>query len=209
MEKRDNRLTVKQSADFIGVHTNTIYEWIKEGKLRADKVGKSYKINHMDVLDIYSSKTRVDKDKEVLVSTQVVTDKAKDILTTKATRLILSMSRLIEEQRQYNENIRKEIFSIEENDKSKSIDIEKENNILDLMDSSRYKNIELLLNVREEIESFYKMCDFIDGLNQIYRYQDERRCTLDEELSLEKALRDGNLEYIINKVTPEDKLFRK
>lgn len=36
----DNRMSVKDSANFIGVHTNTIYKWIKEGKLRADKEGK-------------------------------------------------------------------------------------------------------------------------------------------------------------------------
>ncbi|WP_155550108.1 helix-turn-helix domain-containing protein, partial [Paraclostridium sordellii] len=83
MEK-DSRLSVKQAADILGVHTNTIYGWMKDGRLRADKEGKSYKINHMDVLNIYNSKNRVDKDREVLLSTQIVREEALDLLSIKA-----------------------------------------------------------------------------------------------------------------------------
>nr|DAK84460.1 MAG TPA: helix-turn-helix domain protein [Caudoviricetes sp.] len=36
MEK-DNRMTVKQAADFLDVHTNTIYDWLRDGKYKNGK----------------------------------------------------------------------------------------------------------------------------------------------------------------------------
>ena len=71
MSKKDLRMTVKESADFLGVHTNTIYDWIREGRLKADKEGKSYKIDHMSVHELAMAKSTVDKEKQLLISIEV------------------------------------------------------------------------------------------------------------------------------------------
>lgn len=204
--KRDNRLSVKQAADFIGVHTNTIYDWIKEGKLRADKEGKSYKINHMDALDIYTSKTRVDEDKEAIISTQIVKKEAKAVLHTKGNRLLSNMERWINKVIECNEEYSKKMYEISTNE----ADIVKRSSAhLELFEKLEDDKLEILLKARKEIEDFYAMYDFIEKLNQMYRYKEEQRNTLDEEIELTKALVTGDIKFTFNKVTLEDKHFRK
>lgn len=204
--KRDNRLSVKQAADFIGVHTNTIYDWIKEGKLRADKEGKSYKINHMDALDIYTSKTRVDEDKEAIVSTQIVTKEAKTVLHIKGHRLLSNMERLINKVIEYNEEYSKKMEELH----NKETDIIKQSKYhMELYEKLDNDKLDILLNARKEIEDFYAMYDFIEKLNQMSRYKEEQRKTLDEELELTKSLMTGDIKFTFNKVTLEDKHFTK
>lgn len=204
--KRDNRLSVKQAADFIGVHTNTIYDWIKEGKLRADKDGKSYKIDHMDALDIYTSKTRVDEDKEAIVSTQIVKREAQTVLHTKCHRLLLNMERWINEVIECSEEYSKKMYelSINEADFIKKSSVQ-----LELFEKLEDDKLDILLKARKEIEDFYAMYDFIEKLNQMSRYKEEKRKTLDEEIELTKALSTGDIKFTFNKVTLEDKHFTK
>lgn len=204
--KQDNRLSVKQAADFIGVHTNTIYDWIKEGKLRADKEGKCYKINHMDALDIYTSKTRVDEDKEAIVSTQIVKEEAKKVLNIKGFRLLSNMERWLNEVAECNKELSRKREEIIKNEHDI---IKKSNSYLELYEKLDDDKIEILVKAREEIEDFYAMYDFIEKLNQMYRYKEEKRNTLDEELELTKSLLTGDIKYTFNNVTLEDKHFRK
>lgn len=204
--KRDNRLSVKQAADFIGVHTNTIYDWIKEGKLRADKEGKSYKINHMDALDIYTSKTRVDEDKEAIVSTQIVKKEAKIVLHTKGSRLLSNMERWINKAIECNEEYSKKMYELSINE----ADIIKQSSAyLELFEKLEDDKLEILLKARKEIEDFYAMYDFIEKLNQMSRYKEEKRKTLDEEIDLTKVLSTGDIKFIFSEVTLEDKHFTK
>lgn len=204
--KIDNRLSVKQSADFIGVHTNTIYDWIKEGKLRADKEGKSYKINHMDALDIYTSKTRVDEDKQAIVSTQIVKKEAKTVLHTKCHRLLFNMQRWINEVIEHNEEYSKKMNEMHKNEPDT---LKQSSTHLELFEKLEDEKLEILLNARKEIEDFYAMYDFIEKLDQMARYKEEKRKTLDEEIELTKSLSTGDIKLTFNKVTLEDKHFTK
>jgi excisionase family DNA binding protein len=36
--------TVKELADYLRIHTNTIYRWIRAGKIEAIQVGTNYRI---------------------------------------------------------------------------------------------------------------------------------------------------------------------
>lgn len=203
--KKDNRMSVKQAADFIGVHTNTIYDWIKEGRLRADKDGKSYKINHMDVLDIYSAKTRVDEDKEVIVSTQIVKEEAKKVLHIKGFRLLSNMERWINKALEYDEEHSKKISKLyDETDL-----IKQSKDFMELLEKNDNDKLDILLKARKEIEEFYAMYDFTEKLNQMYRYKEEQRNTLDEELEMRKSLLNGDIKLLFNKVSLEDKHFKK
>lgn len=204
--KQDNRLSVKQAADFIGVHTNTIYDWIKEGKLRADKEGKSYKINHMDALDIYTSKTRVDEDKEVIVSTQIIKKEAKKVLHIKGFRLLSDMQRWINEVIECDKEHSKKMEELHINETDI---IKRSNDYMELLEKLDDDKLEILLKARKEIEDFYAMYDFIEKLNQMYRYKEEQRNSLEEELEITKALSTGEIKFKFNKVTLEDKHFTK
>lgn len=199
----DNRMSVKDSANFIGVHTNTIYEWIKEGKLRADKEGKNYKINHMDVLDIYSSKSRVTKDKDTLVSIQNVKEETLEILNTKCFSLIKDMEFLIEKVTNLNEKYFKDLNQFNEREK----DIIKQSDYHFKSKSKLDRDIlNLILDLREKIESFYDLSDFMKTLDKMYKYKNNTKKTVNEELELTKALKNNDLEFIINNVT-QKKIF--
>ncbi|CEP38330.1 Uncharacterised protein [[Clostridium] sordellii] len=179
---------------------------MKDGRLRADKEGKSYKINHMDVLNIYNSKNRVDKDREVLLSTQIVREEALDLLSIKAGRLVIRIKDLINKIDEIYKATSKKMDEIQKSE----TDVFKSSQVhLDLIQNERENEIKSLINVRGEIEAFYKMYDFIEDLNQIYKYKETQRNTLEEELELTKAINSGDIKYIFQKVTLEDKLFNK
>jgi excisionase family DNA binding protein len=46
---KENLYTVDQVAELIGMHPKTIRRFIREGKLKANKVGKQYRINGHDL----------------------------------------------------------------------------------------------------------------------------------------------------------------
>lgn len=206
MENKDHRMSVRQAAEFIGVHTNTIYEWIREGKLRADKEGKSYKINHMDAYKIYASKMRVDEDKETIISIQKVKDELKTILTIKSARLLSNMENWVRESIELYDEHWERVNRFEENEHDY---IKRCNYDIESMERLRNEKIDILIRARKEIESFYRAVDTIENLNQLYKYKESKRKTLDEELKWEKAFASGNITFTINKVTDEDRLFMK
>ena len=205
MEK-DNRMTVKQAADFLDVHTNTIYDWLKDGKLRADKEGKLYKINHMDVLDIYKSKTRVDSDKETIVSIQKVKDELEIILEIKSSRLLSNMENWVKESIELHNEHWERVNRFNENEQDF---IKRCNYDIESMERLRNEKVDILIRARKEIESFYRTVDVIENLSQLYKYKESKRKTLDEELKWEKAFASGNIAFTFNKITEEDRLFTK
>jgi excisionase family DNA binding protein len=44
--------TVQETADYLGVSKKTVYKWIAEGSLKAQKIGK--RMIRIDELDLYS-----------------------------------------------------------------------------------------------------------------------------------------------------------
>lgn len=48
-------LTVRETADLIGVTIQSIYNWIEEGRLRATKFGKEWRIAKADIRAIYEA----------------------------------------------------------------------------------------------------------------------------------------------------------
>jgi excisionase family DNA binding protein len=44
--------TVQEAADYLGVSTKTIYKWISEGSLRAQRLGK--RLIRVDEIDLYN-----------------------------------------------------------------------------------------------------------------------------------------------------------
>lgn len=52
--KSSENLSPEDSADEVGVTTQTIYNWIKEGKLKASKIGRRILIKRCDLEDAFS-----------------------------------------------------------------------------------------------------------------------------------------------------------
>ena len=48
-EKQNLFLTVKEVAELLRVHKNTVYNWIRSGNLRAFKVGRQWHIHRQDL----------------------------------------------------------------------------------------------------------------------------------------------------------------
>lgn len=48
-EKADRPFTVEEAAEFLQVNINTITRWIKEGKLKAAKIGRSWRIKRSEI----------------------------------------------------------------------------------------------------------------------------------------------------------------
>ena len=46
---KEKYLTARQASIICGVHYNTLLEWIKKGKLPAEKFTKSYFIRELDI----------------------------------------------------------------------------------------------------------------------------------------------------------------
>lgn len=190
---QDNRMSVKDSADFIGVHTNTIYEWIREGKLRADKEGKNYKINHMDVLDIYSSKSRVTKEKDTLLSIQNVKEEADELLKSKQHFLLKDIESLLIKASKLKEVYFNSLKTFNE----KEDDIIKQSEGYFEANSKLDKDVlNLILGLRDTVEGFYELNDFIEMLNKMYKYKTATKRTLNEEIEINKALLNDDFKFI-------------
>ena len=48
-EKRSRPLNVEEVAEYLQIHPNTIFKWIKAGKLKAYKVGREWRIKRDDL----------------------------------------------------------------------------------------------------------------------------------------------------------------
>ena len=48
-EKAERPFTVKETADFLKVNINTITRWIKEGRLKAVKIGRAWRIPRSEI----------------------------------------------------------------------------------------------------------------------------------------------------------------
>jgi len=55
------KLTTRQVADQFQVSDATVHRWIKQGKLRAAKVGKSWRIDQKDVDAFYETHVQTSK----------------------------------------------------------------------------------------------------------------------------------------------------
>ncbi len=55
METYDRLLTVRETADILKLNTLTIYEYIRNGTLKAVKLGRYYRIVYIDLLAFIDS----------------------------------------------------------------------------------------------------------------------------------------------------------
>jgi excisionase family DNA binding protein len=62
VEANNNLLTPEQVAGILQVHILTIYSYIREGKLDAIRLGRSYRITHQD-LEHFIEANRIRNDK--------------------------------------------------------------------------------------------------------------------------------------------------
>lgn len=198
MSKKDLRMTVKESADFLGVHTNTIYDWIREGRLKADKEGKSYKIDHMSVHELAMAKSTVDKEKQLLISIELVRKEYEELLDNQGFRIIHKMESIVNEFLKFEEELlisHKEQYELDNTDDifASSEDFFRK------MELRNKKLMDLLLGAREEIEFFYENYDVINNLRDFYSFKESKRNSIDETLEINKAIKEGDIKFLINK----------
>lgn len=191
MDNQEYTMSIKEVSNFLEVHENTVRNWIKEGRLRAEKHEKSYKINRSDVFEIYMAKSKVDRSKENLISTQHVKEEINIILNRKCRILFSMMKEIVNQQEEYIFKLEEDIKRIEERNNdltSKTPDERKEIANSELREKielmNKYDNdiLEILLDFRKDIESFYSTVDLMKNLNQFYKYIESNKSTLDEEL---------------------------
>ena len=198
MSKNDLRMTVKESADFLGVNTNTIYDWIREGRLKADKEGKSYKIDHMSVHELAMAKSTVDKEKQLLISIELVRKEYEELLDNQGFRIIHKMESIVNEFLKFEEELlisHKEQYELDNTDDifASSEDFFRK------MELRNKKLMDLLLGAREEIEFFYENYDVINNLRDFYSFKESKRNSIDETLEINKAIKEGDIKFLINK----------
>ena len=174
MKTKDNRLSVKEAAEFIGVHTNTIYEWIKEGILKADKEGKSYKVDHMSVFDVYSSRNIVDEKKQVILGMQNIRE---SLLND------LRFSSL--------ETFYKIVDSV---DYIKKFDIEHEkewdsNRTLEYMYKKDYEKNKIILELKKHIDKHVELNNLIVSLENIQKQKQQKEMSFNDTLKQIKNMR--------------------
>lgn len=191
MDNQEYTMSIKEASNFLEVHENTVRNWIKEGRLRAEKHEKSYKINRSDVFEIYMAKSKVDRSKENLISTQHVKEEINIILNRKCRILFSMMEEIVNQQKEYIFKLEEDIKRIEERNNdltSKTPDERKEIANSELREKielmNKYDNdiLEILLDFRKDIESFYSTVDLMKNLNQFYKYIESNKSTLNEEL---------------------------
>jgi excisionase family DNA binding protein len=59
-ERNDQVLTVQQAADLLEVRPQTVYEWIKAGKLKAYRIGRAVRLKRGQVLAALQAQARPD-----------------------------------------------------------------------------------------------------------------------------------------------------
>lgn len=198
MSKKDLRMTVKESADFLGVHTNTIYDWIREGRLKADKEGKSYKIDHMSVHELAMAKSTVDKEKQLLISIELVRKEYEELLDNQGFRIIHKMESIVNEFLKFEEELlisHKEQYELDNTDDI----LASSEDFFRKMELRNKKLMDLLLGAREEIEFFYENYDVINNLRDFYSFKESKRNSIDETLEINKAIKEGDIKFLINK----------
>lgn len=197
MDNQEYIMSIKEVSNFLEVHENTVRNWIKEGRLRAEKNEKSYKINRSDVFKIYMAKSKVDRSKENLISTQHVKEEINIILNRKCRILFSMMEKILNQQEEYMSKLEEDIKRIEERNNNltlKTHDERKEIANSELREKiklmNKYDNdiLEILLDFRKDIESFYNTVDLMKNLNQFYKYIESNKSTLDEELDHQRKI---------------------
>jgi len=48
-EKAERHFTVQEAADFLKVHINTVKRWIKEGRIKAVKIDRHWRIRRSEI----------------------------------------------------------------------------------------------------------------------------------------------------------------
>jgi predicted adenylyl cyclase CyaB len=61
----DNLLTIKEAADYLDVHWQTIRSYIAKGKIKANKVGRSYRIKENELKNLLENKSEEEKEYEI------------------------------------------------------------------------------------------------------------------------------------------------
>jgi excisionase family DNA binding protein len=56
MKIKQNLLTIKEVAEYLGVHTSTIYKYAQQGKIPAFKLGKDWRFTRKHIDDWINNK---------------------------------------------------------------------------------------------------------------------------------------------------------
>lgn len=86
----ENRFyTIDQVAEILDIHHKTVRKFIKEGKLKANKVGKQWRISQDD-LDIFTGDKETTRDNEDFSSNEEIEFSSKEIKKEKASEIKVS-----------------------------------------------------------------------------------------------------------------------
>src|SRR5262245_19384649 len=97
MERTREVMTPEQAADYLQVNRETIYRYIREGRLIASKLGRAYRIprNSLDLL-LWSTRTRDDITLRDYTGADIEAFIEEDRLTGEAVQLASKFRRLLE-----------------------------------------------------------------------------------------------------------------
>jgi excisionase family DNA binding protein len=97
MDRTKEVMTPEQAADYLQVNRETIYRYIREGRLIASKLGRAYRIprNSLDLL-LWSTRTRDDITLREYTGADIEGFIADDRLTGEAAELASKFRRLLE-----------------------------------------------------------------------------------------------------------------
>lgn len=171
-----NGFTVKEASEHIGVDPNTIYNMIKDGRLKAVKEDGNYKINTIDVLNARCVKDIDNTDKGILNGLKLIKEKAEEELKFKASRTFATIEHEIEKYNEYmdnehsNEMIKKqELFEEALNNNSKDLlKINEEFN--KLMYKPYDLKSEIIINLKSVIDDYYEKYMFIKQIEEFNKY---------------------------------------
>jgi excisionase family DNA binding protein len=97
MERARDILTPEQAADYLQVNRETVYRYIRDGRLVASKLGRAYRIprKSLDLL-LWSTRTRDDITLRDYTGEEIDQFLQEDALTGEAARIAAQFRQLIE-----------------------------------------------------------------------------------------------------------------
>lgn len=97
MERIHDIMTPEQAADYLQVNRETVYRYIREGRLVASKLGRSYRIPKKSVdLLLWSTRTRDDITLRDYTGAEIEQFIKEDELTGEAARIAAQFRQLME-----------------------------------------------------------------------------------------------------------------
>ena len=186
--------TVKSASEYIGVSTNTIYNMIEDGRLRAVMKNGNYIINTLDVTSTRSVKEMSDEEKDILKISKATIKKAKEELKFKASRVFSEISYEIDKFNNFMENEHADDMAkanelFDEAMENNSPDISDINEkLIKLLDRPYEMKGEIIINLKKIIDGYYEKYIFIKQLEEFYRYVKNNSMSFNDQLEFNKII---------------------